>query len=105
VRFGQEQIMIARIARWDPFPDTPWVAGVGCSVPGVLSLYHLIDDSDGSGLSVTFAESDTDFDAVTHAIVAENARRGTDRFTGAPSEVRTYRVHAHATRTTRPADA
>ena len=47
--------MIARIARWDPFPDAPWVAAVGCSVPGILGLYHVLEEGDGGGLSITFA--------------------------------------------------
>jgi hypothetical protein len=91
--------MIARIARWDPFPDTPWVTEVGCSVPGILALYHVVDDRDGSGLSITFAQDDADFDTVTRAILAENARRGPDGFTGSPTDVATYRVHAYRTST------
>jgi hypothetical protein len=93
-----ESIMIARVARWDPFPDVPWVTEVGASVPGVLALYHIIDDENGSGLSISFAEDDVDFDAVTAAIVAENMRRGADGFSGAPTDVAQYRVHAHAPR-------
>ena len=91
--------MIARIARWDPFPDAPWVTKVGCSVPGVLALYHVINDADGSGLSISFAEDDTDFDAVTQAIISENTRRGPDGFTGGPTDVTAYRVHAYSTST------
>ena len=90
--------MVARVARWDPFPDVPWVTEVGAGVPGVLALYHVIDEGDGSGLSITFAEDDTDFDAVTAAIVAENARRGPQGFSGAPTDVAQYRVHAFAAR-------
>jgi hypothetical protein len=88
--------MIARIARWDPFPDTPWVAEVGCAVPGVHALYHVIDDRDGSGLSISIAEDQGAIDRATQAIVAENARRGPDGFSGGPTEVRTYRVLAAA---------
>jgi hypothetical protein len=93
-----ESIMIVRVARWDPFPDVPWVTEVGAGVPGVLSLYHVVDDHDGSGLSISFAEDDTDWDAVTAAIVAENARRGALGFSGAPTDVAQYRVHAFAPR-------
>lgn len=87
--------MIARVARWDPFPDVPWVTDVGAGVPGVLALYHVIDECDGSGLSITFAEDDTDFDAVTAAIIAENSRRA-HGFSGAPIDVTQYRVNAFA---------
>lgn len=89
--------MIARIARWDPFPDTPWVTEVGCSVPGIFALYHVIDDRDGSGLSISFAEDENAIEQATQAIVAENARRGPTGFSGGPTEVLTYRVHAAAT--------
>jgi hypothetical protein len=88
--------MIARIARWDPFPDTPWVAEVGCAVPGMLALYHVIDDRDGSGLSISIAADQSAIDRATQAIIAENARRGPDGFRGGPTEVLTYRVHAAA---------
>jgi hypothetical protein len=93
-----ESIMIARVARWDPFPDVPWVTDVGAGVPGVLALYHVIDERDGSGLSIAFAEDDTDFDAVTAAIIAENSRRGVHGFSGAPINVTQYRVNAYAPR-------
>jgi hypothetical protein len=91
-----ESIMIARVARWDPFPDVPWVTEVGAGVPGVLAVYHVIDEHDRSGLSISFAEDDTDFDVVTAAILAENSRRGADGFSGAPTDVTQYRVHAFA---------
>jgi hypothetical protein len=90
--------MIARVAAWNPFPDAPWVTEVGCSVPGVLGLYHLVDDSDGNGLSISFAENEQCFTAATEAILSENARRGPAGFNGSPTEVTTYRVHAHTTR-------
>jgi hypothetical protein len=66
--------MIARIARWDPFLDVPWVTEVGCSVPGILGLYHLVG-TDGAGLSITFAENEAAIAGATEAIIAENARR------------------------------
>jgi hypothetical protein len=88
--------MIARIARWDPFPDAPWVTEVGCSVPGILGLYHVVG-ADGAGLSISFAEDEAAIAAATQAIVAENARRGPDAFSGSPTEVATCRVHAYTT--------
>ena len=88
--------MIARVARWDPFPDAPWVAEVGTGVPGVHALYHVIDDETGEGLSISIGDDDDAFDRATQAILAENDKRGADGFSGGPTEVRTYRVHAQA---------
>ena len=90
--------MIVRVARWDPFPAAPWVTEVGVSVPGMLALYHVVDDAAGDGLSLSFAENEAVFDLATQAILAENARRGAAGFTGGPTEVRSYRVAAHASR-------
>jgi transposase InsO family protein len=96
----RRRTMIARIARWNPFPDTPWVPDVGTHVAGIHALYHLVDDESGEGLSITIADDDDAIDRATSAIVAANVRRGPEGFVGGPAEVRSYRVHAASTSTT-----
>lgn len=90
--------MYARVARWQPFPDTPWVTEVGCTAPGVRAIFHVVDDQTGEGLAIAFADDLTAFEGAGAAIVAANEKRQDDRFTGSPSEVALYRVNAWTTK-------
>jgi hypothetical protein len=62
--------LFARVAIWEPMPsdDRQWVIDAMKEVPGVVSVYHLVDPQTGNGLSVGFFEDDVDRAAVMAAI-------------------------------------
>jgi hypothetical protein len=90
--------MIARVAVWEPMPDDDrqWVIDTAKSVPGVLGAYHLVDPSNGNGLSVAFYEDDVEV-AEVKAVIARKAEEigWNDVPRPAPKSETIYRVVRH----------
>jgi hypothetical protein len=73
--------MIAQVIEWEVMPpeDRQWEIDAAKTVEGVLSVYHLVNPFNGSGMTVVIMNSGTDAKAVKAAIDAKADEVGWNR--------------------------